>query len=287
MHVVVTGGAGKIGREAVIALKRAGHTTVVWDLNPRTPGALQVDCADFGQVIGAMSGADPSGRTPDAVVHLAGIPAPGRTPDHIVFAANTQSTYNVFSAAVRLGIKRVAWASSETILGLPFTTPPAFAPLDETHPDRPEWSYSLSKAAGELMADNFVRWRPGLSIASLRFSNVYEAADYVQLERIQQRPEQRTFNLWGYVDARDAGEACRLAVEADFKGHEKMIIAAADSIAREPSSVLMARYFPAVPIKGELTGNASLLRTDRARAVIGYEPRYSWRDVVKTQDGRG
>jgi nucleoside-diphosphate-sugar epimerase len=280
MHVVVTGGAGKVGREAVAALRRAGHSTAVWDLNPGR-GGLKVDCADFGQVFGAMSGSDPARRAADAVVHLAGIPAPGLTPDHVVFQVNTMSTYNVFSAAMRLGIKRVVWASSETILGLPFDTPPDFAPLDESHPDRPEWSYSLSKTAGELMAEHFVRWRPEMSIASLRFSNVYEAADYARLDQIQARPEQRRFNLWGYVDARDAGEACRLAVEADFAGHEAMIIAAADSLMPIPSTSLLEQHFPTVPIRGELAGEASLLSSDKAARLIGYRPAHSWRDAAK------
>ena len=276
-RVLVTGGSGKIGRAAVQALRAAGHTAIIWDLNPNVAGALKVDCTDFGQVFGAMSGADPFGRAPDAVIHLAGIPAPGLAPDHVIFQANTSSTYNVFSAATRLGIKRIVWASSETILGLPFATPPDFAPIDETHPDRPEWSYSLSKAAGELMAETFVRWNPELAIVSLRFSNVYLPEEYGQIAQIQARPEQRRFNLWSYVDARDAGEACRLAIEADVHGHEAMIIAAADTLMEEPSADLMARFFPATPLRPGLSGTAALLSSEKARRMIGYEPRHGWR----------
>ena len=282
MRVLVTGGSGKVGRAAVQALRAAGHKPVVWDIHPHPDvTSIPIDCADFGQVIGAMSGVDPGGQRPEAIVHLAGIPGPSRSADHVVFQVNTLSTYNIFSAAARLGIRRVAWASSETILGLPFATPPDFAPLDETHPDRPEWSYSLSKAAGELMAENFVRWTPGLSIASLRFSNVFESADYAQLlPQIHARIDGRRMNLWGYVDARDAGEACRLAIEADFAGHEPMIIAAADTLAPEPSRDLMARNFPNVPLRSEVPGHAGLLSIERARRLIGYQPRHSWREMM-------
>jgi len=280
MLVAVTGSSGKIGKEAVAALRAAGHKVMGLDLKPGTGGGVRsvgCDCTDFGQVMGALSGVDTMGR-PDAIVHLAGIPMPGLTPDQTVFAANTVSTYNVFSAAARLGIGRIVWGSSETILGLPFATPPAFAPLDESHPDRPEWSYSLSKKLGETMAEEFCRWNAGLTIVSLRFSNVFADADYKARAATDDKPGIRRANMWGYVDARDAGEACRLAIEADLKGHERFIIAAADSASSIPSAELMKSFFPDVPLHGSLEGHVSLLSSARARAAIGYQPRHSWRD---------
>lgn len=279
MRVVVTGGSGKIGRAAIAALKAAGHRTINFDLRPSPDGgrALPVDAADFGQVLGALSGVDTLGGPPDAVVHLAGIPAPGLAPDQRIFEVNTLSTYNVFSACQRLGVQRIVWASSETILGLPFASPPDFAPLDETHPDRPEWSYSLTKQLGETMAVAFSRWRAEAAITSLRFSNVFEPHEYADMAAIQARPAARRFNLWSYVDARDAGEACRLAVETAAPGHEAMIIAAADTLMDRPSADLMAEFYPEVPLRGALDGFQSLLSSNKAGRLIGYAPRFSWR----------
>jgi nucleoside-diphosphate-sugar epimerase len=280
LRVAVTGGSGKIGREAVKALKAAGHRPVNFDIRPSPDGVRTtiVDFTDFGQTIGALSGVDAVGGVPDAVVHLAGIPAPGLAADHHIFQTNTQSTYNVFSACKRLGITRIVWASSETVLGLPFDTPPAFAPLDETHPNRPEWSYSLSKHLGEAMADQFARWTPEASIASLRFSNAFTAGDYATLGRAQARPELRRMNVWGYVDARDCGEACRLAVENAPAGHEAMIIAAADTAMDIPTAELLRRFFPEVPVRGPMDAYQSLLSSEKAARLIGYRPGYSWRD---------
>lgn len=289
LRVVVTGSAGKIGREAARALKSAGHRVIGLDLRAATSDGVRtaaVDCTDFGAVIGALSGIDtmfgmaPLPQIPDAVVHLAGIPAPGLSDDARVFAVNTQSTYNVFSACARLGIRRVVWASSETVLGLPFNIPPAFAPIDESHPDLPNWSYAMAKYLGEQMADQMTRWHEAMSIASLRFSNVFEPGDYAQQPSIAAKPVHRQFNLWGYVDARDAGDACRLAVEADFAGHERMIIAAADNITGHPSADLLAKHFPGTPVNGTLDGDVSLLSSARAGTVIGYQPRFSWRDAA-------
>ncbi|MEZ5709216.1 MAG: NAD(P)-dependent oxidoreductase [Blastomonas sp.] len=282
MKIAVTGSRGKVGRAAVAALRKAGHRVIGLDLaaDPADAFSVAVDCSDFGQTMGALSGVDAVGSTPDAVLHLAGIPRPGPAPDHIIFSNNLAASYNIFSACARLGISKVVWASSETILGLPFSAPPAFAPLDESHPDRPNWSYALSKHLGEAAADQFVRWHPELSIVSLRFSNVYGDEDYDQIAAIQTRPESRKFNLWGYVDAEDCATACRLAIEAELTGHHRLIIAAADNIAGQPSLDLMERYFPGVPLDPGLDGEQSLLSSQQAEATIGYTPQFSWRDRV-------
>jgi nucleoside-diphosphate-sugar epimerase len=281
MFIIVTGSQGKIGRAAVPALRRAGHRVLGLDIVGPVENGRQArcDCTDFGEVMGALSHVDVAGGPPDAVLHLAGIPMPGISTDARAFMVNTQSTYNVMSACARLGIKRLVWASSETILGLPFDEPPAFVPIDETHPDRPNWSYALAKQMGEMMADQFVRWHPALSILSLRFSNVFEAPDYGAIAKMQARPEHRKWNLWSYVDSDDAADACRLAVEADVIGHHRLIIAAGDTLIDRPSAELMADHFPGVPI-GKAEGHASLLSSARAAATIGYVPTRSWRDRV-------
>ncbi len=281
MKVAVTGSSGKVGRAAVRALKTAGYRVTCLDLvapadGPRT---VRLDCTDFGAVMGALSGIDAVGGKPDAVVHLAGIPAPGLTTDDVAFDTNVSATYNVFSACARLGINRIVWASSETILGLPFDTPPDFAPLTEAHPDRPSWSYALSKQLGETMAETFARWNPAMTIVSLRFSNVYTASDYDAVRAIQARPEIRKWNLWGYVDADDSGRACALAVDAALTGHHKMIIAAADNITGQASAELMATWFPDVALN-DVTGEQSLLSSATAENLIGYRPEVSWRDRI-------
>jgi nucleoside-diphosphate-sugar epimerase len=284
--VIVTGSSGKLGRAAVAALRAGGHRVVGLDLVvPAAPGRfIRCDCTDFGAVMGALSGIDITGGVPDAVLHLAGIPMPGLATDHTTFEVNVRSTYNVMSACARLGIPRLVWASSETILGLPFTTskgfgPPEFAPIDESHPDRPQWSYALAKQLGETMADAFAAWHPGLAITSLRFSNVFAAQDYALLPAMQAKPAARAMNLWSYVDAEDAGEACRLAIEADLAGHRRMIVAAADTLMDRPSAELMAEHFPQVPLRG-VSGHQSLLSSARASELIGYQPKFSWRTRV-------
>lgn len=276
MDIAVTGGNGKLGRVAMHVLRAAGHRVTCFDREgPAEVRFVRCDLADFGQVMGALTGVEPRGRRFEAVLHLAGIPAPGITPDEVVFRNNTMSTYNVFSAAARLGIRRVVWASSETVLGLPFDQPPAYVPIDE-QVSSPNWAYALSKHLGEAMAEQYVRWHAEMSILSLRFSNIIEPRDYEAFPGFQTSARNRRMNLWGYVDVRDAAEACRLALESAVTGHEAFVIAAADTCMERPSAELMAEVFPAVPARRPLAGRESLLSIEKAARVLGYAPKYSW-----------
>ena len=191
------------------------------------------------------------------------------------------STYNVFAAAVAHGMKRVVWASSETVLGLPFDIPPAFAPIDETIEPRPESSYSLSKLVGETMAAQFAR-QSGIGFVGLRISNIMEPEDYALFPTYWDDARLRKWNLWSYVDARDVAPppAARLGLEVEVSGSEICIIAAADTVMTRPSADLMAEVFPTVPLQRTVTGRESLLSIDRARELLGYEPKHRWEDHV-------
>lgn len=270
-RIVVTGASGKAGRWIVRDLLDGGHDVLGVDLvrDPTAPGpSLAVDLTDLGQCHDVIAGAD-------AVVHFAAIPAPGIRPEGETFRNNTVSTFNVFAAAATHGVKRVVWASSETVLGLPFDEPPAFAPIDEEHPPRPESSYALSKLLGESMAEQFAR-RFGTTIVGLRISNIMEPADYAAFPGYWHDSRLRKWNLWGYVDVRDVAQAVRRGLEADVNGAEVCIVAASDTVMTRSSADLMAEVYPSVPLRKGVEGRETLLSIDKARRILGYEPRHSW-----------
>jgi nucleoside-diphosphate-sugar epimerase len=282
--IVVTGGSGKAGRACIQDLLAHQYEVASVDLaRPSDPNLLfsRADLTDFGQTVAALSGIDERVRNVTAVVHLAAIPAPGLATNAVTFATNTISTYNVFEAARQLGIKNVVWASSETVLGLPFDTPPPYVPIDEEYPGRPESAYSLSKLVGEEMAKQFCRWDPELKIIGLRFSNIMEPEDYARFAGFQDDARKRKWNFWGYIDARDAAQAIRLALDAKIKGAEVFIIANADSVMRRDNQGLLKEVFPNVPHKRSFDPNETLLAIDKARTVLGYKPSHSWRDYTK------
>jgi nucleoside-diphosphate-sugar epimerase len=297
-RVVVTGGSGKAGRSVVRDL--VGHDFDVINVDtvrPEETGTpfLRAELTQFGEAVEAL-------READAVVHLAAIPAPGIRSPEVTFRINVASTYNVFSAAAMLGLRRVVWASSETVVGLPFgrryarnllddaarsghAVEPDYAPIDEEHPLRPHSTYSLSKVVGEEMARQFARWSGGTFIG-LRFSAIRDPAEYAGFPDAWSNPASGEWNLWSYVDARDVAQACRLALTADVQGSEVFIIAAADTVMDRPSRELMASSFPGVRVDDGIGEFAALLSSDKARRLLGYRPMQSWRDALSHPTGR-
>ena len=282
MRIALTGSTGKLGTVVVRDLRAAGHEVIGMDIaGSPAPGFLQVDLTDYGQVIDALSGlGDRDERGVDAVVHLAAIPAPGIRSDVAIFHNNTAATFNVFWASVRLGVRRLVYASSETVLGLPFDVPPPYVPVDEEYEPRPESVYSLVKTLEERMAHELVRWHPDLSITALRFSNVMVPEDYAAFPDFDADARTRKWNLWGYIDARDGAQAVARALEVAPAGFEQYIIAAADTVMSRPNAELLAEVFPDVPVKGEVGANHTLLSIEKARRMLGYAPQHSWRDHV-------
>ena len=287
MKVVVTGGSGKAGRAIVRHLLERGHEVLNVDIVPsaesRGPDSpapfLAADLTDFGQAFEVLNGGAAKMPAPDAVVHLAAIPSPVHATPDPVFRTNIVSTYTVFAAAVRAGLKRVVWASSETTLGLPFDRPPDYAPVDEEHELRPESSYALSKVLGEEMARQFNRWS-GIPFVGLRFSNIMERADYERFPGFWDDANLRKWNLWAYVDESHVAQSVERALEADVRGADAFIIAAADTVMKRPSRELMAEVFPDVPIRGDLPEHGTLLAIDKARRLLGYDPQFTWRELL-------
>ena len=286
--IIVTGGSGKVGRAAVKHLMEKGYKVVSIDMakppgqsNPPKPGDVsfsRVDICDFGQVMAAFSGIDTRVEEPvTGIVHLGAIASPGEAPDHVIFETNMISTYNVFEAARRLKIRNIVWASSETVYGIPYEKGPAYVPVDEKI-EAPSWSYSLSKYMGEKLAEQYCRWDPRLKIVGLRFSNVQEPQDYERFAgEYAKDPMKRRFNLWTYIDARDAAQAIRLSLEADLKGPHIFGIANSNSVTNKDNNELLAKVWPKVKKTRVLKPNESLISIEKARTVLGYQPRFNYK----------
>jgi|SRR5438552_1522606 nucleoside-diphosphate-sugar epimerase len=280
MRVCVTGGSGRAGRAVVSDLLAHGHWVVSVDLVPPSVdlGAavvLRADLTDYGQAVEVLADVD-------SVVHLANIPAPELRTPAVTFNANMVMNFNVFRAASQAGLARVVWASSETTLGLPFDVPPRYAPVDEDHYPVPTTTYALSKVASETIADHIAQWS-GIPFIALRFSNILGPTDYQEFPSYWGNPTARKWNLWGYIDERDAATACRLALEAGISGSASFIIAAADTVMTRPSAELMREVFPGVPLTKDVQGTGTLLSIERAGQALGFAPQHSWRHHLSAE----
>jgi nucleoside-diphosphate-sugar epimerase len=279
LGILVTGGSGRVGRAVLAELASTGQDVLVFDRQPPAgpAGAAFVagDVTDLGQVIGGCALA-----SAQAIIHLAAVPIAGRTTDDVLFRTNVLGTFNVYEAAFRLGIPRVVLVSSDAVYGWPLCSPsllPEYLPIDERHPAHPQHPWSLSKLVGEQIAASYAE-RGGPQSMVLRPPRVLDEAGCAALRAAGGAAVRQQFEPFGWVSASDLAVAVRLAVQAPGQATETLLICADDSCAGEPLAELLPRLDPrTAPLAGQLTGFASALSNERARAVLGWRPRESWR----------
>ena len=301
MRIFFTGGSGKAGRHVAPYLAEQGHSVTNADLVPlRHPAVadLGVDLTDAGQTYSALAGLAtqaelelPEKPTYDAVVHFAAVPAILLRSDASTYAANVLSTYNVLEAATRLGVRKVVFASSETTYGICFAQGerrPEYVPVDEDHPTVPEDSYAMSKVANEVTARSF-HARTGVDIYGLRINNVIEPHEYAEMfPPFLLDPALRRRNLFAYIDARDLGRMVQCCLETDGLGYEVFNVANADMSVAATTQEIQDRFYDRVNVRREMGRDETFYAIDKARDLLGFVPRHSWRDVLADpQAGQG
>lgn len=294
-RIFFTGGTGKAGKYVIPYLLNQGHRVMNVDLKPLDhPGVdnLIADITDSGQMFNAMSSyagldeLEAGNGVPkfDAVVHFAAVPRIQINPDNETFRVNTMGTYNVIEAAVKLGIKKIIIASSETTYGVCFSegqTDPKVLPLEEDYDVDPMDSYGLSKVVNEKTARSFQR-RSGFDIYALRIGNVIEPHEYTELfPGYFKNPEVRRRNAFCYIDARDLGQIVDLCLAKDGLGYQVFNAGNDHNGAIIPSKELADRFFPGVPLTRELDEHEALFSNRKIREVLGFKEQHNWRKYVK------
>ncbi len=294
MRVFFTGGSGKAGRHAIPHLVEQGHRVVNGDLVPLghpDVADLRLDLTDSGQVFNALSAyarfdeLEPGTGVPryDAVVHFAAIPAILVRPDNETFRINALSTYNVLEAAVKLGIPKVIFASSETTYGICFAdgeVRPDYIPVDEEHPTVPEDSYAMSKVVNEATARSF-QARSGIDVYGLRINNVIEPHEYeTDFPDYVTDPALRRRNIFAYIDARDLGHMVDCCLRTDGLGYQVFNVANDDTSVALPSDEIGDRFYPGVPRRREMGTYETFYANDKAKRLVGFAPSHTWRDRI-------
>ena len=294
-RIFFTGGSGKAGKHVIPYLLDQGHRVMNVDLVPLDyPGVdnLVADITDSGQIFNAMSSyagfdeLESGNGVPkfDAVVHFAAVPRILLKPDNETFRINTMGTYNVIEAAVKLGIKKIIIASSETTYGICFSdgkTNPNALPLEEDYDVDPMDSYGLSKVVNEKTARSFQR-RSGFDIYALRIGNVIEPHEYAELfPHYFKNPEVRRRNAFCYIDARDLGQIVDLCLKKNDLGYQVFNAGNDHNGAIIPSKELAEQFFPGVPITRELEEHEALFSNRKIREILGFREQHNWQKYLK------
>ena len=305
MKILVTGGSGTIGGYVLRELLQAGHSVTSFSRTAaRVDGAgfIAGDIMDPDQTVQACQGQD-------AVIHLAAVPGPGRATPAQLLNVNVIGTVHVLEAAVQAGIGKVVFASSGAATGFSFQKHeliPRYLPLDEEHPCEPQDEYGLSKLLAELTCKRYTD-AFGIHTICLRINNNWYLerasaevavrsgwAQQFSVEELWSKRYRKTIEdaegdwptpgppaphkiLWSFTDARDAAQAFRLAVENDTLKHEVFLINGDDTCSKEATPTLIARHCRDVPLRAPLEGHASLWSHAKATGMLGYQPRFTWR----------
>ena len=297
MRVLFTGGSGKAGRHAIAHLVAQGHRVLNVDLTPVEIDGVDnriADITDAGQMFDIMAsyaGLDELGTGQgvpkfDAVVHFAAIPRILVKSDNECFRVNTIGTYNIIDAAVKFGVRKIIFASSETTYGVCFADgdqKPEYLPIDEDHPTVPEDSYAMSKVANEVTARSFQR-RTGFDIYGLRINNVIEPHEYEQnFPAFMKDPALRERNIFAYIDARDLGHFVDRCLKVDGLGYEVFNVSNNNHSVAVPTSQLIKDFYQGVPIKAQMQEDETFYSNAKAKKLLGFEPQHDWRDYLKGQ----
>jgi nucleoside-diphosphate-sugar epimerase len=295
MRILFTGGSGKAGRHAVAYLIDQGHRVLNLDLlpldHPKVDNRI-ADITDAGQVFDVLASyagfdeLEPGTGVPkfDAVVHFAAIPRLLLTSDNECYRVNTIGTYNVIDAAVKYGIKKIIFASSETTYGVCFADgerKPDYLPLDEDHPTVPEDSYAMSKVVNEATARSFQK-RSGVDIYGLRINNVIEPHEYAEnFPAFLADPSLRRRNFFAYIDARDLGHMVDRCLKTDGLGYEVFNVSNNDHSVGATTHALIDRFYQGVPV-ANMGEYETFYSNAKAKMLVGYQPKHSWRDVLES-----
>ncbi len=178
--VLLTGAAGRLGRAIAIDLGDELDLRLL-DRSPATdlPGLLVADITDPAALDRVMPGVD-------VVLHFAGDARPAASYADLR-VANADGTYEVLAAAVRHGVGKVVFASSNRVVeaASPLRRPgggPAVLRVD--HAAAPDTLYGASKAYGEALAAHFAHAH-GLRVVSLRLGSVDPAPDATVADKPQ------------------------------------------------------------------------------------------------------
>ncbi len=309
MRIVVTGATGNVGSRLVERLASDDAVDHVLGVSrrepPDVPAGVDWRPVDVGEDVPTdlLRGAD-------AVIHLAWLFQPTRDPA-TTWRANVEGTARLLRAVAEARVPTFVQASSVGAY-----SPAPGHPVDESWPTHgmPTAAYSREKAYVERMLDSFEQRHPSTRVVRLRPGFIFRRESAVQQRRLFGGPFAPATLMariglplvpdlrvsFQVVHTDDAVEAYRLALLGDVRGAFNI---ATDPVLtmREVAQVLGARTFPvprrvtrvavgaawaahlvpASPGLFDMLAALPIMRTDRARDELGWQPRFGGRATFR------
>lgn len=294
-RIVVTGGAGRLGRSLVAGLAAAGHDLISIDRavsDAAELSGIEQVAVDLTDATAARRALEASRA--DALVHLAAIAVPFSAPEPVIMRTNANLAVGVLGGAVAASIPKIVAASSPTVLGYgcPTGWTPERLPLDEDSPALPWNAYALSKllieqTIGMLHRQHgddtrFAAFRPCYVIAPEEWAGAPTQQGHTVHERLDD-PSLSAPALFNYVDARDVARFVDRLIAAlgEIPNGETFFVGADDALAREPLADLLPRFHPGTAAAAtDLIGTAPAFSNAKAKRMLDWAPQHHWRDSL-------
>lgn len=294
MNILVTGGAGFIGRYVVNELVRNGHKVVIVDnlsngRRENIPSEIsfyEIDLNDkeLGRVFYF--------ERPDQVIHLAAQISVRRSMEAPIIdaQANILGTMNILECCIKNGVSKIIYTSSAAVYGNP-----QYLGIDEKHPTNPISFYGISKLVAEEYIKRYSQLY-GINYIIFRLANVYGNCNSISGEGgvvyqfinsiiSQQQPVvfgdgEQTRDL---IYAEDVAKACSLALYKGCNETYNLGTGIQTSINEILNVISMQAKIDITPrILDSRVGDIlhSYLNSKKVTSQLGWMPRYTLTDGI-------
>lgn len=291
-RVLVTGSSGHLGEALVRVLRDRGHDVTGLDIKDSPPTTVVGSVADRDVVRECVANAD-------AVLHAATLHKPhvGTHGKQDFIDTNVTGTLTLLEEAVAAGVGSFVFTSTTSAFGRALTPAPGepAAWITEDVVPRPKNIYGAAKVAAEDLCE-LIRAEHGLPVIVLRTSRFFPEGDdngEVRAAYDDANVKANEF-LHRRVDVADVVDAHLLAMKrAPEIGFGKYVVSATTPFTPADLAVLaddapsvVRRLFPGFEAEYARRGwrmFPSIRRVyvnDRARADLGWSPRYDFRAVL-------
>jgi UDP-glucose 4-epimerase len=287
-RVLVTGGAGFIGRRLVMTLLGSGADVTVADMREWSAPGVRSVIGDLRDPSVAAQAVSPG---TDAIFHLAAVTSVLRSIEDPVgtYETNVAVTASLLELARTQGVGTFVLASTNAVVG-----DVGDDVITERHTIRPLTPYGATKAAGEMLLSSYSA-SYGIAGCALRFSNVYgpgmEAKDSFVPRLMRAARDGRGVQVYGdgaqvrdLVHVDDIVAGTLLAWRTGYRG--PLILGAGESITVndivEAARAVTGEPIPAENIPPKPGEMPAVIVDISAACALGYRPAYDLKSGLAT-----